>query len=103
MTDVTSTPLELRIVEESGTVTVTALSGDARAGTMVMSRLGPDRLLIDHVQTFPPFQGRGVGKRVVVAGVEWARAHCQLLMPLCPFARQIFDRFPEHADVRTGL
>lgn len=95
-------PLEFRITEIDGTVEIAAWA-DERAGVMILSRLSPDRLIIDHVRTFPPYQGQGVGQRVVLAGIEWARANAQKLMPLCPFARQIFDRFPEHADVRTGL
>ena len=95
-------PLEFRITEIDGTVEVTAWA-DKRAGVMILSRLSPNSLIIDHVRTFPGYQGRGVGQRVVLAGIEWARANAQQLMPLCPFARQIFDRFPEHADVRTGL
>jgi predicted GNAT family acetyltransferase len=102
MSDETMVPLDFRITESDGTVEVTAWADD-RAGIMVMSRISPSKLLIDHVQTFPGFQGRGVGKRLVVAGVEWARANGQMLMPLCPFARQILDRFPEYSDVRTGL
>lgn len=103
MPDVTMTPLEIRITEEHGKVDVTAWAEDDRAGVMVMSRLSPSRLIIEHTQTLAGFEGRGVGKRLVVAGVEWARLNGQLLMPLCPFARQIFDRFPGYADVRTGL
>jgi predicted GNAT family acetyltransferase len=94
--------MEIRIVEQDRKVEVTEWADD-RAGVMVMSRLSPDRLLIEHTQTFPGFEGRGIGKRLVIAGIEWARANGQQLMPLCPFARQVFDRFPEYADVRTGL
>ena len=95
-------PVEFRIAESDGKVEVIAWAGE-RAGIMVMSRLSPSRLIIEHTQTLPGFEGRGIGKRLVVAGVEWARANGQQLMPLCPFARQIFDRFPEYADARTGL
>lgn len=102
MVNTTQVPLEIRITEADGKVEVTAWAGD-RAGVMVMSRLSPNRLIIEHTQTFPGFEGRGIGKRLVFAGAEWARTNGQMLMPLCPFARQIFDRFPEHADVRTGL
>lgn len=102
MSDEAPVPVEFRIAESDGKVEVTAWAGE-RAGVMVLSRLGPDRLIIDHTRTFAGFEGRGVGKRLVIAGAEWARANDQKLMPLCPFARQIFDRFPEYADVRTGL
>ena len=102
MSDAGNVAIEFRVVEADGKVEVTAWAGE-RAGVLVMSRLSADRLIIEHTQTFAGFEGRGIGKRLVVAGAEWARANGQKLMPLCPFARQIFDRFPEYADVRTGL
>jgi predicted GNAT family acetyltransferase len=32
--------------------------------------------------------------------VQWARGTGTRIMPLCPFARSVFDRTPEFADVR---
>lgn len=103
MSDAPQAPIEIRITEAGHTVEITAWVGEVRAGVLVMSRLSPHRLLIDHTQTFTGFEGRGLGKRLVVEAAEWARANGQQLMPLCPFARQILDRLPEYADVRTGL
>ena len=102
MSETPATPVEMRVTEGDGKVEVIAWAG-SRAGVLVMSRLSPTRLIIDHTQTFPGFEGRGIGKRLVIAAAEWARANGQMLMPLCPFARQILDRFPEYADIRTGL
>jgi predicted GNAT family acetyltransferase len=33
--------------------------------------------------------------------VEWARAENRRLLPLCPYARAVFDKTPEFADVRA--
>jgi predicted GNAT family acetyltransferase len=35
----------------------------------------------------------------VQAAVEWARKENARLMPLCPFARSVFDKTPEYSDV----
>lgn len=103
MTDYAPIPLEFQMAEEAGRGTLTAMSGDRRAGVLAFSRLSDDTLLVEHVQTFPGFQGQGVGQRIVEEGIAWARANAHKLMPLCPFARTIFDRHPEYADVRHGL
>jgi predicted GNAT family acetyltransferase len=39
------------------------------------------------------------GKKLVQAAVELARTENARLLPLCPFARSVFDRTPEYSDV----
>jgi len=66
-------------------------------------RLGHDRKLaiIDHTEADPSLRGRGIPKRLVAAAVEWARAEQIRLMPLCPYAKHVFDTTPEYSDVRV--
>jgi len=35
----------------------------------------------------------------VKAAVEWARAEQRKLMPLCPFAKSVFDKTADYSDV----
>jgi hypothetical protein len=57
------------------------------------------RVIIDHTQVDDALRGQGAGKKLVEAAVEWARAENQKMIPLCPFARSVFDKMPEYADV----
>ncbi len=99
----TTTPLEITLSEESGHGRFLARSGEQRAAVVAFSRLKPDLILLEHVQTFPGFQGQGNGERMVLHVAQWARDNQQKVMPLCPFARSVFDRTPDIQDVRAGL
>jgi hypothetical protein len=57
------------------------------------------RVIIDHTQMDESSRGTGAGQKLVHAAVEWARAENARLLPLCPFARSVFDKTPEYSDV----
>ncbi|MBL7964748.1 MAG: N-acetyltransferase [Flavobacteriales bacterium] len=69
-------------------------------GEMTYSVAGKDKIIIDHTEGFPGSEGKGVGRKLVMAGVEHARANGIKIIPLCPYARSVFARnAAELADV----
>lgn len=58
--------------------------------------------IIDHTDVDESLRGTGTGRRLVEAAVHWARAEQRKLLPLCPFARSVFDKTPDYADVLKG-
>jgi predicted GNAT family acetyltransferase len=57
------------------------------------------RLILDHTDVSDKLRGTGTGKKLVEAAVLWARgAHVELI-PLCPFAKSVFDKTPAYRDV----
>ena len=57
------------------------------------------KIIIDHTDVSDALRGTGSGKRLVLAAVEWARAEKRTILPLCPFAKSVFDKTPELRDV----
>jgi uncharacterized protein len=57
------------------------------------------RVILDHTDVDDALRGTGAGSKLVAAAVDWARVEHQSLLPLCPFARSVFDKTPEYADV----
>jgi uncharacterized protein len=55
--------------------------------------------IIDHTEVSDKLAGKGVGKQLVNAAVEFARANGHKILPLCPFAKKAIDKTPEYQDV----
>ena len=70
-------------------------------GRMTFVYAGPDKFIIDHTEVRPGNEGKGLGKKMVTAAVEMARANGLKILPLCPFAKAVFDKTPEFNDVRV--
>lgn len=76
-----------------------AVEEGVEAGRMTYSWAGTDRFIIDHTEVNPDFNGKGVGKKMVMAAVEYARTNDKKILPLCPFAKSVFDKVEEIRDV----
>jgi predicted GNAT family acetyltransferase len=73
--------------------------GDMRVGEMNYIFAGPAKMIIIHTEINEDYEGKGLGRQLVQAGVVYAREHHTKILPLCPFAKKIFDITPEFADV----
>ena len=69
------------------------------AGVMTYTKAGEDMIIIDHTEVFPEFNGKGIGKKLVLEGVKYARENKLKILPLCPFAKALFMKLPEIQDV----
>jgi len=70
-----------------------------RLAFMTYSKAGPSRIIIDHTEVSEKLKGRNAGKQLVAAAVDYARKNHLIILPLCPFAKSVFDRTPAYADV----
>jgi predicted GNAT family acetyltransferase len=76
-----------------------AIENNIEAGLMTYSWAGENKFIIDHTEVNPDFAGKGVGKQLVMKAVEFARENNLKIMPLCPFAKSVFNRVAEIRDV----
>ncbi|RED26686.1 hypothetical protein BD847_0608 [Flavobacterium cutihirudinis] len=76
-----------------------AVEDGKQAGKMTYTWAGDSKFIIDHTEVSPDFNGKGVGKKLVMASVEYARANNLKIIPLCPFAKSVFDKVEEIRDV----
>ena len=60
---------------------------------------GADKIIIDHTEVNEGNNGKGFGKIMVAKAVDFAREKNIKIIPLCPFAKKVFDKTPEYSDV----
>lgn len=58
-----------------------------------------ETMLIEHTIVDEQLSGQGIGKKLVDAGVQFAREKGFKIIPQCPYANAVFKKTPEYADV----
>jgi predicted GNAT family acetyltransferase len=62
-----------------------------------------DKMIIHHTEVSDELRGKSVGLQLVNQAVDYARANKIKIIPLCPFAKSVFDKKPEMDDVLFKL
>ncbi|MHB1148736.1 MAG: GNAT family N-acetyltransferase [Lutibacter sp.] len=60
---------------------------------------GKTGIIIDHTEVDKKLKGQGAGKKLVIKAIEFAREKGLKIMPICPFAKSIFDKEITFRDV----
>ena len=76
-----------------------ALEDGKEAGKMTYTWAGDSKFIIDHTEVSDEFGGKGVGKKLLMATVDYARNNNLKIIPLCPFAKSVFDKDEDIRDV----
>ncbi|MFV8325941.1 GNAT family N-acetyltransferase [Flavobacterium sp. ZS1P14] len=69
------------------------------AGRITYTWAGTDKFIIDHTEVNDAFAGQSVGKKLVMEAVQFARENNLKILPLCPFAKSVFDKMEEIQDL----
>ena len=66
---------------------------------MTYSWAGTDKFIIDHTDVSETLRGQGVGRYLLDAAVQFARDRQVKIIPLCPFAKSVFQKDANIQDV----
>ncbi len=91
--------MEIEIERNEGTGrVVTPLEGGEEA-YVAFAEADKDRL--DFRRTFVPQEHRhqGVGERLVLSALDWARETGHTVIPTCPFVGWVVERNPEYGEL----
>lgn len=67
--------------------------------SMTYSKAGEDTIIIDHTEVDESLRGKGVGQRLLAALVKMAREKKRKVIPLCPYAKSVFQKDESIRDV----
>jgi predicted GNAT family acetyltransferase len=70
-----------------------------RLAEMTYSIASPTLIIIDHTEVDESLKGQGVGKKLLVQIVRKARNSNTKIIPLCPFAKSVFNKEESIQDV----
>jgi hypothetical protein len=68
-------------------------------GEMTYSIASSALIIIDHTEVGEELKGKGAGAQLLSALVQYARENNIKIIPLCPFAKSMFDKKEELRDV----
>jgi uncharacterized protein len=70
-----------------------------RAAVMTISKAGGNIMIIDSTHVDDALRGKNAGKQLVEAAVNHARKFQYKIIPLCPFAKSVFEKVKDYQDV----
>lgn len=73
--------------------------GGKRLAEMTYSMAGENLLIIDHTEVSDVLRGKGAGKLLVETAVQFAHNKSLKILPLCPFAKSVFEKITLYHDV----
>lgn len=89
--------IQLKINDKNGAFYIEVDGKQEAMMTFVFA--GNDKIIIDHTEVNPGNNGKGFGKMMVAKAVEFAKEKKIKIIPLCPFAKSVFDKTSEFRDV----
>ena len=84
---------KLKIEDRKGIVT--AFDNGTEVGDLAFKLREGGLMVITHTLTYDGNEGKGIGKLLVQAAVEYAQQQQLKIVPLCSFARVYIERHPE--------
>lgn len=65
----------------------------------IVYRVSEGRMVLEHTEVDPAFNGQGLGKKLVKEAVEVARQMHYRIVPYCPYAKKVLQGNTEYSDV----
>jgi len=72
-----------------------------RLGDMRYMVVNDNQMDIYHTEVEPEAEGKGLGKQLIEAGINYARERHYKIIPSCTFAKTVFANNPDYKDLQA--
>lgn len=73
--------------------------GGERIAAMEFTMAGAKKMIIDHTEVDDRLRGKGAGRQLLNKLVEYVRENDIKVIPLCPYAKSVFQKDESIRDV----
>jgi len=91
--------IEIKQIQDSNESYFAALDGDKVAGRIFYTSKGEKKMILDHTEVDINYRGQGIGNKILARIVEYVRENDIKIIPLCPFAKSVFEKTESIRDV----
>ena len=91
--------IEIKQIEDGTKGSFAAMDEGKTAGSIYYTFAGETRMILDHTEVDDAYHGQSIGKKILMFIVEFARENNIKIIPLCPFAKSVFDKTESIRDV----
>jgi uncharacterized protein len=91
--------IEIKQIDSGTKGHFSALDGYKTAGNIYYTFAGETNMILDHTEVNDAYRGQSIGNKILMYIVEFVRENNIKIIPLCPFAKSIFDKIEEIRDV----
>lgn len=91
--------MKIEIEDNGQSGEISAKIDSKKAGFIKFSWVGKDKMNIEHTEVDSEFEGKGIGKKLVLAAVEFARENSLKILSDCPYAKSVLEKDENLKDV----
>jgi len=91
--------MEVHVDQAATKGTAYIQDGERRIAEMTYSVASSELIIIDHTHVEEDYKGQSLGRQLLNTLVEKARKENFKIMPLCPYARSVFQKDTSIRDV----
>ena len=90
---------EIKHNKEKSKGNFSAVDDGITAGGIYYTMAGETRMILDHTEVNNDYREQGIGKKILMHIVDYVRENKIEIIPLCPFAKSVFDKTESIRDV----